>query len=116
MVDAANHVDGRKAILDEIIGVGFDDESNTLPLEIGQQVLHRTPEQRLACRGILRPPIELRQHFRNAELGCDLNGSTPVAHRRQSRVLPGTRPAEQREDCCDLHIGSLQCGLERLDI
>ena len=104
-VDALDEVDSALAVLLPVVGVRLEHESDALLLEEGQQLVHRPPEHPLAGRRLTRVAVELGVHRVDAEVGRDLDGARPVAHRRLPVVLVRSRPAEERQHRRDPDAG-----------
>ena len=96
LVDAADEVNGRPAVLNEVVRVRFEHQPDAFALEDGEQLLHRPPELGLALRREFRPAIELAVHNLDPEIHGDLDGSLPVPDGGPAGILVRAGPPVER--------------------
>src|SRR5207244_445341 len=97
-IDGTDEIDGRPVQLDEVIRMSLEIESDAFALEDRQQLLHRSPELRLAARRGLRTAVELGVHRRAAYIHGKLDRPFPVPYGGLPLVLVRSRPTGQRAD------------------
>ena len=96
-VDAADDPQRLQPVLDEIVWVRVDPDVDSFAFEDRHQLFHGPEERALGFLGALGAAGELGVDDVHTEVDGDLDDPLPVAYRRLTCVLVGSRPAQHRQ-------------------